>query len=229
MSGRATGGDQRTAAPACAPPLHPRGPCKAAYALRRLLPLPFFPPLLTAFHALVCAADTARISGSARRRRALSRATRLLPSALHAFEQYRALRSDVENSLPHSLQLTAVTMQSSRSAFAPHCWQWIERWPRLYGAKLRPHSAQAFNFPAFAPCLGPPAPRPAGDADAAADAGDADAGRGDRPPRSLAMRAALHALALASLRACFLGSAMRLRWLSAPARRLPPARHASEQ
>lgn len=226
MSGRAAGGDQRTAAPACAPPpLHPRGPRKAAYALRRLLPLPFFPPLRAAFHALVCAADTAWISGSDRRRRALSRATRLLPSALHAFEQYRALRSDVENSLPHSLQLTAVTMQSSRSAFALHCLQWIERWPRLYGAKLRPHSAQAFNFPAFALRLGPTPPRPAGDD--AADAGDA--GRGDRPPRSLAMRAALHALALASLRACFLGSAMRLRWLSAPARRLPPARHASEQ
>ena len=169
------------------------------YAPRRP-PRPFFPPLRAASDALLRAAVRARISGSALILRALSRATRLRPSALHAFEQYRTVRFDMANFLPHSLQPMVTTLPYSLSALAVHRLQCTGRMPRPCGSMSRPHSAQARGFAAFALDLGIPAPRLA-----------RGGGGGGLSPRAPALRAAAHALMLASLMARFLGSAMRLR------------------
>ena len=109
------------------------------------------------------------------------------------------VRFDVASFLPHSLQSMVTTLPSSLSALAVHRLQCTERMPRPRGSMSRPHSAQARGFAAFALDLGIPAPRLA------------RGGGGGLSPRAPALRAAAHALMLASLMARFLGSAMRLR------------------
>ena len=189
---------------------------RARYALGRP-PRPFFSPLRAAAHALQRAPSRARISGSSLRLRALSRAMRLRPAALHSFEQYRTPWFGAATALPHSLHFTAVSLPIFLSALALHRLQWSGRLPRPPGgAKLWPHSAHGYGSTDFALRLGLAASRPA-------------RGGGCLPPRSPALRAALRALWRASCRACFSGSALRLRSLSMQARRAAAARHASEQ
>ena len=207
--GRHAGNGRGGAAHApCAPP---PPPAAARYALRR--PPPFSPPLRAAAHALWRAAAMTCFSGSAIRLRVLSRLLRFQPAALHAFEQYRTERFGVENSLPHSLHLTAITLPISLSILALHRLQWAGRAPP-YGAKPRPHSAQAYGSAGAALRLGLLAPRPAG---------------GGRFPCALALRAAAHALMRARPMARFSGSAAYLRWYSRLRRRTATVRHSSEQ
>ncbi len=172
-----------------------RAGCGPRYALRR--PPLFFAALLAAAYALVRAAARARFPGSAMCLRALSRTTRRWPSALHAFEQYRTIRFRVENSLPHSLQAMATTLPRSLSALAVHRLQWTGWVPPPYGAKSRPHSAQACGSAAFALRFMLLTSRLAR--------------VGGRLPRALALRAAAALLARASFMARFQGSASCLR------------------
>ena len=169
----------------------------AACAFRRLPP--FSPPLRAAPHALMYAAARARALGSAMRLRSLSRLLRLLLAAPHSLEQYLTRRLGVENSLPHSLQSTLSILAISLSALAAHRLQWTGREPRPYGSKWRPHSPQAYCSAASALRLGITAALPA------------RGGDGGRFPRSPPLRAARDALARASFRARFSGSAVYLR------------------
>lgn len=92
---------------------------------------------------------------------------------------------------------------------------------RPYVAKLRPHILHVDGSSAPARRRARPALRPA--------RGRVRGRRGGLPPLALALRAAAAALVRAIITARFSGSAMYLRMYPRTRRRLPSARHSSEQ
>ncbi len=124
--------------------------------------------------------------------------------------------------MPHSPHFARHTLPTSLSALAVHRLQW-EWCVRPYVAKLRPHSLHVDGSAAGAPRRARPVSRPA------RVRVFVRGRRGGRPPLARALRAAAAALVRAIIAARFSGSAMYLRMYPRTRRRLPSARHSSEQ